>query len=392
MLESKLVALVCSVSERRERMAPAISELGARADPVRLWDAMERNQLTALAGTRLREHGALPESLETRVGERLHGNRVRALFHGWAASRSLEALEEAGIPALPLKGFALAEDVHADPGMRSYGDIDVLVPGHELHRAAEVLRPFGYVPVDQGGPARPDLHTVLIDRSAKLPPVEIHWRVHWFEQAFSEQMLGRSRIQPGHRRRAQPADELAALLLFFARDGFLGLRLAADLGAWWDTCRADLEPLALDPLAQAHPALRPVWSTALRVAERVVGIPAKHLMTIDAPPASREALASRLTNWASGGTHDQQSADVSLVNLLLAPRQYLPETTRRHVFLTRHALDDFYGLTPGDHVRRAGWRIVHPPKMLIRYGLGLLRARDHSSWDPRLLPSGSAQR
>ncbi len=378
-VESKLVALACSVAERREQMADTIVDLGARADPTRLWHAMERNQLTALAGSRLSELGALPPSLEEKVHVRLQDNRVRALYHAWAASRSLEALEAAGIPALPLKGFSLAEDVHADPGMRSYGDIDVLVPVDELHRAGEVLRPLGYLPVDREGPARPELHTVLVDRSAKLPPVEVHWRVHWFEEAFSEQMLARSRIDG--RRRALPEDELAALLLFFARDGFLGLRLAADLAAWWDTCRSSLEPGALDALAEQYPALRPVWSTALRVGQRVVGLPARQLMTLD-DQRSREKLARRLTNWASGGTHDQQSADVSLVNLLLAPRSALTATSRRHLFLTRRALDDFYDLTPGDHMRRLGWRVVHPPKMLVRYSLGLLRARDKSSSDP----------
>ena len=246
MLESKLVALACGVKERREQMAPAIAELGRRARPTfcgTRWSAASSPRWPA---RRLRELGALPPSLDERVQERLHGNRMRSVFYAWTASRSLDALEEAGIPALPLKGFALAEDVHADPGLRSYGDIDVLVPAHELHRAGEVLRPFGYVPIEEHPSQRPDLHTVLIDRSGKLPPVEVHWRVHWFEEAFSEQMLARSHRHDGGRRRAQPTDELAALLLFFARDGFLGLRLAADLAAWWDTCGPDLPPQALD--------------------------------------------------------------------------------------------------------------------------------------------------
>lgn len=380
MRESKLVALTCSVAERRERMAGTIADLAARADPDRLWDVMESHQLTALAGSRLMGQGVLPPSLEERVSERLKGNRARALYHSWAVTRVITGLEEAGIPTLPLKGVTLAEDVHADPGLRTSGDIDVLVPAPDLHRAGEALRPFGYLPIEEGPGARPDLHTVLVDLNGKLPPAEVHWRVHWFEEAFSQQMLNGAR-RHGSRLRAQPTEELAALLLFFARDGFLGLRLAADLAAWWDTCGPDLPPQALDRLAAAHPALTPVWSTALRVAERVVGLPSQQIMSLPAE-GLRQHVAGRMANWAAAGPRDQRSADVSLVNLLLSPRRRLSAMARRYVFPDRAGLDHFYGLGDDDGLLRAAWRVAHPPKMFARYGLGLLRSRDHLSSDP----------
>jgi hypothetical protein len=50
---------------------------------------------------------------------------------------------------------------------------------------------------------------------------------------FSAAVLERSLLVDGMRR-LEPVEQLAALLLFYARDGFLGLRFVADIAAWWD--------------------------------------------------------------------------------------------------------------------------------------------------------------
>ena len=102
----------------------------------------------------------------------------------------------------------------------------------------------------------PLLHFVLVHERGELPPVELHWRVHWYEQRFArERLLPPTAGQEGQWRPA-PADELTSLLLFYARDGFIDLRLATDLGAWWDVHGPDLDPGALDEvlacLSTAH--------------------------------------------------------------------------------------------------------------------------------------------
>jgi hypothetical protein len=360
-------------------------ELAEASAPSALLEFMESQHLTALAGTRLDTMGLLPESLEKPVAERLHANRMRALFYRGAAAKVLSALERAGIRALPVKGFALAESVHADPGCRLYGDLDILVDVKSLRAAVDALRPIGYraLPEPLSAEGVPELHMRAHDPTGRFPLVELHWRVHWFERAFSAGMLQRA-ANAGGVLRAEPADELAALLLFFARDGFLGLRLTADIAAWWDACGPELPPRALDHLAVKHPGLAPVWSTALRVAERVVGLPAESIMSLDIE-RPRQRLAGRLANWAAIGARDQRSADVSLVNLLLSPRPHLRAIVRRYVFPNRAALDQFYTLEVDDHLLRAAWRIAHPPKMLVRYGLGLMRSRDESTSDPLVL-------
>jgi hypothetical protein len=49
------------------------------------------------------------------------------------------ALDRAGIPSRVLKGVALAHTAYDDPSERVFGDLDLLVPGDQLTRAAEVL-------------------------------------------------------------------------------------------------------------------------------------------------------------------------------------------------------------------------------------------------------------
>ncbi len=113
----------------------------------------------------------------------------------------------------------------------------------------------------------PLLHFVLTHERGELPPVELHWRVHWYERAFArERPLPPSAVAGDWR--PAPADELAALLLFYASDGFVGLRLASDLGAWWDAYGAELRADGLEELLRSYPALAPVLPTAARAAER----------------------------------------------------------------------------------------------------------------------------
>jgi hypothetical protein len=69
---------------------------------------------------------------------------VRAwLTHAVRAERVLLdvtlALDRAGIETRVLKGVALSHTAYRDPADRVFGDVDVLVPAHELHRAAEVV-------------------------------------------------------------------------------------------------------------------------------------------------------------------------------------------------------------------------------------------------------------
>lgn len=54
------------------------------------------------------------------------------------------ALAEAGVDHRVLKGAAYAALVYPDPALRSYGDVDLLIPGPQFTAAVELLEPLGY--------------------------------------------------------------------------------------------------------------------------------------------------------------------------------------------------------------------------------------------------------
>jgi hypothetical protein len=59
-------------------------------------------------------------------------------------SRIAQALAHAAVPVLVLKGPALARDLYADPGLRPYSDLDLVVHESDEARAVEALKERGY--------------------------------------------------------------------------------------------------------------------------------------------------------------------------------------------------------------------------------------------------------
>ena len=78
-------------------------------------------------------------------------------------------LDRAAIESRVLKGVAFSHTAYPDPSDRVFADVDLLVPGHELRRAAEVLgRRF------DAPRAQPELRPGFDDRFGK----EVMMRVH----------------------------------------------------------------------------------------------------------------------------------------------------------------------------------------------------------------------
>ena len=55
-----------------------------------------------------------------------------------------EAFKQAGIPMVVLKGACFAQTIYPDIGLRSMGDLDVLVPVSKVSEAVRIARLFGY--------------------------------------------------------------------------------------------------------------------------------------------------------------------------------------------------------------------------------------------------------
>jgi Uncharacterised nucleotidyltransferase len=125
--------------------------------------ACEQHRLLGLLAKSVRE-GAL--DLSDEQADTFEQKYRAWLTHALRVERLLleatTALDRAGIASRVLKGVALAHTAYDDPSERVFGDVDLLVPGAELSRSAEVLASaFG------GERPQPELRPGFDDRFGK---------------------------------------------------------------------------------------------------------------------------------------------------------------------------------------------------------------------------------
>lgn len=84
------------------------------------------------------------DAIRPAMDARLLHSTKRALERAAALRPVLRRLHERAIPAVPLKGFYLAELIYRDPGVRSMVDVDLLVPLGRIRDAAAVFKAGGF--------------------------------------------------------------------------------------------------------------------------------------------------------------------------------------------------------------------------------------------------------
>jgi hypothetical protein len=370
--ERRLAVLLAGTEATRRARADEAAALLRAADSARLLELLERLHVTVLLGERLRELvGDVGPALEEAITAAAAWARDHGRIHELATLSVLAGLERDGIRALALKGSVLARELYGDVGARSSGDIDILVATDELEAAIASAERIGWrwQPQTARAAPLPVLHETLTH--PRLPRIELHWRVHWYETRFAADALGRAkRVGPHQPLIMSPADGLAALTLFYERDGFSGLRLAADVAAWWDArCAARDADTLIASVADAYPELAaPLW-VGIQLLGPLVGLPTH---------ADRARLSWRVAAQLAGpfcsAPGVQANATASLVDLLLAPRGSRADAVRRETRkipeqlerpLTRH--DDLSDhLARWDHVMRVSrrWMLTLPAALL----------------------------
>lgn len=94
--------------------------------------------------------------------------------------RILDALEVAGVKALPFKGPALAAVAYGDLGAREFGDLDILIHPHDAKPASAILVAHGWTTkVNLAGSSAAAFMRVenglAFRREAACGLVELHW-------------------------------------------------------------------------------------------------------------------------------------------------------------------------------------------------------------------------
>lgn len=315
--EEKLCFGLAAPREWREEHAATLTHAIGRANHADLFQHLRLQGLVPLLGSRvLALDPNTPAGFAAGVRAEVRATTHVALMHLALLDGVQRILTEAGIQAVPLKGIALGTTVHQDIGLRPTGDLDLLVDVAHLDHARALLTQMGYVPnpepFDRSG--RPQLHYRLL--SDGLPPIELHWRLHWYEARFAGELLERASPHAELGWALDPIDELTALMLFYARDGFVGLRLAADLAAWWDQYGAPGTRAELECRLTDHPSLQAPVAAAASVLARNTHL---EIRAAGLPLSRRGRIAARLANPALIRDPQQIRAEVHLVDGLLSP-------------------------------------------------------------------------
>jgi len=372
--ERQLILLSAGTATRRQAMREQAGRLIAEVEWSRLAETLRLRKLLPTLGPRILElaEGRATNDFAAAVEQATAIGRRQGALLQLISLRVMGMLSDAGIRSIALKGPLLGEAIYGDPGRRLSSDIDLLVAPEQLQAAVEVVRGLGYeAPTDYVQECGlPLLHFVLVHERGEMPPVELHWRVHWYERSFAHERLLPPAEDPKGDWRPATADELATLLLFYARDGFIDLRLATDLGAWWDVYGADLPPGALDELLRTYPAFARVIPVAGEVAERMVGLPATQLVGDMPKLGLRERVAVRLANPNPHSSSSQLYADMGLIDGLLMPRGAFSAFVRRQLLPPPEVLDQQARHGARQRARSPLGRCAG---VLARYGLTMTR-------------------
>ncbi|MCW2988942.1 MAG: nucleotidyltransferase family protein [Solirubrobacterales bacterium] len=370
--EQELILLSAAAPPRREAQRGRFGSLARSVDWTTLAELLTHGRLLPTLGPRIvTEAGeATDPAFRQAASGSVEAVRRQDALLLLMGQRLIDALREREIPTAPLKGPALGEQLYGEPGRRLSSDIDLLLPAERLSEAVRIAESVGYDsptdPLEANG--LPLLHFAMPHRGGELPAVELHWRIHWYEDRFAcERLLPPAAGDTWH---PEPIDQLVALLLFYARDGFSGLRQATDLAAWWDRFGEEMRGSELERRLLSYPQLRPAVTAAVRAAERIVGLPAARLLDGSRGLSRRGSVAVALVDPRPYATTQQLYAEIGLIDGLLTPRGGLGAFLRRQVVPPAEVIRDHAQKAFGAHVTsRAGYAV----RVLGRYALALGR-------------------
>ena len=374
-VEAELTMRLASTAPVREQSRPRLVNLLRRVDSRAYTARLDERGLLALLGSRAIELApeAADDVLRSRVEAARREARLRALMLDTTLRRVVDALEGHGIPTLPLKGTTLADRLHGDPGLRPTTDVDVLVPRARIGAAVETLRDLGYAtpkdPIWTAG--LPEMHYTFMGGDAGSPRVELHWRVHWAERGFSDELLSTAAKAPDGLRRAEPAH------------GLYGSRLLADIAAWWDQLGHHLAPGALDGIVARYPSLRRSVVAGIACLERFLAVPAGGVLTDAALDRSaRRAVA--LADPLVADEHADVVATVMLIDVLLSTGWDKLGFVRRYYWQPLPFVRAAYGLAEAPTVVVACRGALHAVSDLVKKSPRMLRTASRPPERPTL--------
>jgi hypothetical protein len=177
--EEEVVLLCAQTNRDTTKQARLDRLLDGELTWVRVWDEAHAHQVHPLVAAVLCGDERAPDDLRRAA----RTTRLQTIGHNMALHGELlriaRALEERGIPAVPLKGTHLAQRLFGSLDARQVGDIDILVPEDRLEEARKILGDLGYrrrAEVSHGIEEH-SFHGVPYERTtaSRTLVVELHW-------------------------------------------------------------------------------------------------------------------------------------------------------------------------------------------------------------------------
>jgi hypothetical protein len=168
------------------------------------WDSVlaiaDEHGVQGILARRLEKIGYddVPAAAREKIQTRIRAHQLFALSLSAELFRILEDFSKAHIEVVPVKGPVLSQVAYGDPGMRNFGDLDLLVPHRHIRTAIERMLAMGFTP---------DI-SVEVLRSGRIPGeyvfrragtgrlVELHTEKtfrHYCEPMRIEEMMQRRR-------------------------------------------------------------------------------------------------------------------------------------------------------------------------------------------------------
>jgi hypothetical protein len=181
------LATLFKVLNRNTSLEELVSSLSPQ-DWVEIEAAARGQGLTLLTYDRLsRVNSLVPTAVQGRLRDaylKATARNMVMLHHGGAV---LNALCDRGLEVIVLKGLYLAEAVYTGIGLRTFGDVDLLLRRSDLSAALDVMRNLGYelsTWYDPDDPNRDIKHVPPLMKKG-APIVELHWTILEEDEPFA---------------------------------------------------------------------------------------------------------------------------------------------------------------------------------------------------------------
>ena len=221
--------------ERQERLARLLQ---ACVNWPELLLQLERHEIAPLLSHHLQSMSEvrLPETARAALKQAARATLVRNLALQQTLRALLDALNQAALPVMPLKGILLTELLYGDLALRPMADIDLLVRPEDLEAATHTLLRVGCErirPLNQDADLYHHLFTTT-GRSGASVLVELHWDLTWnhVSRLDVEQVWARAECTRWQGRGVwtmTPSDLFLYLCLHAVKDGLGAVKPLVDI-------------------------------------------------------------------------------------------------------------------------------------------------------------------